>query len=162
MIRRRTWTGILLAIGLSAATCLWAGNDTPIIIGDGSLYIHSEIPWSHYTTDGTAKVHPEAAKAITNVEIVMPNNGKTVDCGRKRCTISIRYGATDIVFASGANGKGLRFTTDHSTFHAGSDEKEILHNDTGSKISSVTVTRGRQILFRETAHGGTKVTIHYE
>ena len=161
MRQRSLWMWALLILGVAAA-CLWAQADTPIIVGDGSLYIRSEVPWSRFAANGNARVHPDAGKAITTVEIVMPNHNANADCARQQCTVSIRYGNTDIVFASGADGKGLRFTTDHSAFHAGSNEKEIAHNDAHSKISSVVVKRGQQTLFTGNASGGTKVTIHYQ
>jgi len=163
MTHFKQWTWILLTVGLAgAAACLWAQVDTPIIVGDGSLTIRSEVPWARFSSSGRDKIHPDTGKAITKVDVVMPNNNRTVDCARQQCTISIRYGTTDMVFATGANGTGLRFTTDHASFHGGSDEKEIAHNDTHSKISRVTVQQGQRTLFTGTASGGTKVTIHYQ
>jgi len=156
------WLWILLIAGLGSLVALSKSIDTPIIVSDGSLYVHSETPWAQFVLEGGAKVHPERGKSITRVEIQMPGNSKIVDCKRQQCKVFLRYGGTALEFSTGADGKTLRFITDHAAFHPGENEKRIRHNDEHSKISLVEVTRGSHVMFTGTASGGTSVTIHYE
>jgi hypothetical protein len=150
---------------LLAAAIMWAQrSDTPIIIADGSLTIESRgVPWANWGGAGSnTRSHPNAGKAVSQVEIAMPGNNQTVTFSGQKCTVAVRYVSTDITVATGNNGQGVQVTTDFGSFHAGATSNHLAHNNANAKISRVTVTRGNQTVFDASASGGTTVTIHYQ
>jgi hypothetical protein len=138
-------------------------NDTPITIADGSLTIESAVPWASYSGSGSnMKVHPHTGKSAAKVVIGRPGNNQTVTFSGEKCTVAVRYASTDITVTTGDDGKGLKVTTDFSSFRDGATPNLLAHNDASSKISHVTVTQGKRTAFDSGASGGTTVTIHYQ
>src|SRR5579872_6349238 len=90
----------ILALALLAAlacAALWAQDDSPIVITDGSLTIESRAPWPSYKTiDATTKAHPDGNRKVASVSITMPGTSKTVNFSNQQCTVQLRYAATDI------------------------------------------------------------------
>ena len=154
----------LLVAAIGGCFQAWAFIDSPIIIADGSLTMESRgVPWANWTNSGsTTKIHPDTGKSVSSVVIVMPGNNQTLTFSAQRCTVAVSYASTSISVTTGNNGQGLQVTTDFSSFHNGADGNHLAHNNTTSKISRVTVTRGTQTVFDATASGGTTVTIHYQ
>jgi hypothetical protein len=164
-LRSRTVVFVtLLTAAIGGCVHLWAQrSDTPIIIADGSLTIESRgVAWANWTNSGSnTKIHPNAGKSVSSVEIAMPGNNRTVACSGRTCTVTVRYASTDITVTTGNNGQGLRLTTDFTSFHNGATGNHLAHNNTTSKISHVVVTGGNPP-FDATASGGTTITIHYQ
>ena len=155
----------LLAAAIGGCVHMWAQNiDTPIIIADGSLTMESRgVPWANYgNSGGNTKVHPNGGKSVTQVEIAMPGNNRTVTFSGQKCTVAVRYASTDITVTTADNGTGLQVITDFGSFHNGATNRHLAHNNATSKISRVTVTQGNQIVFNATASGGPTITIHYQ
>ena len=154
----------LLVAAIAGCVHLWAQNDTPIIIADGSLTIESRgVPWANWGGSGTnTRVHPNAGKAVTQVAITMPGNNQTLPFSGQRCTVAVRYASTDITVTTGNNGRGLQVTSDFSSFRPGATNQHLAHNNATAKISRVTVTRGNQVVFDSPASGGTSVSISYQ
>jgi len=154
----------LLALLLGAAFFLGAqGSDTPIIISDGSLTIDATVPWAGFRdVDATTKSHPQAARSVTKVVVTTGGNSQTFNFSGQKCTVAVRYAATDIVVSTDNTGKALQIKTDYQSFRPGASSNLLAHTNPNAKISSVKVTRGTQTVFTATPSGGTKVAISYQ
>lgn len=154
-----------LALGLLwIAGLTWGqGSDTPIIISDGSLTMESRgVPWSRFAAaDGTRR-HPNANKAVTSVEVTTNGSTQTITFNDEACAVTVRYGATNILVATGDNGRGLHVSTDFGSFHRGASDNHLAHNDPGNHISAVTVRKGNQTVFSSNPNGGTQIVVHYQ
>jgi len=138
------------------------GSDTPIIISDGSLTIDATVPWTGFRDDdATTKSHPHNAKSVTKVVVTAGGNTQTFDFSSQKCTVAVRYAATDIVVSTDNGGKALRIKTDYGSFRKGASDNLMAHTNPSAKISRVTVTRGAQTVFTATPSGGTKISISY-
>jgi len=157
-------TPALLALLLGGALFLGAqGGDTPIIISDGSLTIDATVPWTSFLdADATTKSHPQAAKSVTKVVVTVSGNTRTFDFSSQKCTVAVRYAATDVVVSTNGSGKALQIKTDFASFRPGASSNLLAHTNPSAKISSVTVTRGAQTLLTATPSGGTKISISYQ
>jgi len=152
----------LLAL-LAALCCLWAQDDSPIIISDGSLTIQAAVPWATFTSpDANTKAHPNAGKSVTKVAITMPGHNQTITFSGQKCTVAVRYAATDLTVTTGNNGKGLRVLTDFNSFQPGATANHLAHKNANAKISHVTVTQGTRTVFDNAASGGTRIVISYQ
>jgi len=127
------------------------------------LKMTSKVPWPDYSdSGGKIKTHPHNGKAMTTLEITMPGHNQKLTCStNQKCTVVVSYGATDITFSTGNNGKGLQVNTDFSQFQRGANDGELLHKDPNRKISRLRVTGASQP-FDNTASGGTTIVIHYQ
>jgi hypothetical protein len=156
--------GIVLALlTVSLATvALWAqGNDTPIVILDGSLTMESAVPWAEFRGTGDLRTHPQGSKAITQVTVTMAGRDSAVAFDNEQCVVSVTYAGTDIKVSTGPNGRGLRITP-FGAFQAGNSPNRLAHKDQSGKISHVTISRGGNVVFDAPASGGTKITISYK
>ena len=161
--RDRAWAVALALLALASGFGLWAQNDSPITIMDGSLTIESAVPWARFSSpDAGTRVHPEGTKAVTKVAITMPGHNQTVTFSGQKCTVAVRYASTDITFTTGNNGRGLRMATDFSSFQPGATANHLEHRNRNAKISRVTVTQGSRVVFDNAASGGTKIVISYQ
>jgi hypothetical protein len=154
----------LLALLMGGALFLCAqGGDTPIIISDGSLTIDATVPWSGFRdADATTKSHPQATKSVTKVVVTVSGNTQTFSFSSQKCTVAVRYAATDVVVSTNDSGKALQVKTDFASFRPGASANLLAHTNPNAKISRVTVTRGAQTLFTATPSGGTKISISYQ
>ena len=152
----------LALVAALAALCLWAQDDTPIIISDGSLTLESAVPWPRFTNlSGNSRAHPNAGKAIASVAITMPGHNQTITFSNQRCTVTVSYAGTDVTVDTGNNGRGLRVNTDFSQFQRGATDNQLVHRTTNAKISRVVVVQGNTTVFNNTAAGGTRIVISY-
>lgn len=154
----------LALVSLWIAGLTWAqSSDTPIIISDGSLTMESRgVAWSRFTGTGGTRSHPNAGKAVTSVDVTTNGSTQTINFNNEPCTVTVRYAATNIVVATGNNGRGLRVSTDFTSFHRGASDNHLAHNDTGNHISAVSVRKGSQAVFSANPNGGTQIVIHYQ
>ena len=154
----------LLAVLLGGAVFLSAqGSDTPIIISDGSLTIDATVAWSGFRNpNATIRTHPHTTKSVTRVVVTAGGNTQTFDFSGQKCTVAVRYAATDILVSTDNSGKALQVQTDFGSFRPGASANILAHTNPNSKISSVTVTRGAQTLFTATPSGGTRIAISYQ
>jgi hypothetical protein len=157
-------TPALLALLMGGALFLSAqGGDTPIIISDGSLTIDATVPWSGFRdADATTKSHPQGTKSVTKVVVTVSGNTQTFTFSSQKCTVAVRYAATDVVVSTDDSGKALQVKTDFASFRPGANSNLLAHTNPNAKISRVTVTRGAQTLFTATPSGGTKISISYQ
>ncbi|MBZ5625044.1 MAG: hypothetical protein LAQ69_41030 [Acidobacteriia bacterium] len=155
---------VLLAVLLGGVLFLLAqGSDTPIIISDGSLTIDATVPWTGFrAVNTTTKAHPHTTKSVTKVVVTAGGNTQTFTFSSQKCTVAVRYAATDIVVSTNNSGKGLQIKTDYGSFRPGASSNLMAHTNPDEKISSVTVTRETQTLFAATPSGGTKISISYQ
>src|ERR1039457_6566652 len=163
-LRARLAIPVLLALLLGGALFLCAqGRDTPIIISDGSLTIDATVPWAGFQdADATTKSHPHIAKSVTKVVVTAGGNTQTFDFSSQKCTVAVRYAATDIVVSTNNSGKALQVKTDFGSFRAGARSNLLAHTNPNAKISNVTVTRGAETLVTATPSGGTRISISYQ
>jgi hypothetical protein len=154
----------LLLFLLGGALFLSAqGSDTPIVISDGSLTIDATVPWTNFQdADATTKSHPHTTKSVTKVVVTAGGATQTFNFSSQKCTVAVRYAATDIVVSTDDSGKALRMKTDYGSFRPGARSSLLAHTNPNAKISSVTVTRGAQTVFTATPSGGTKISISYQ
>lgn len=154
----------LLALLMGGALFLCAqGGDTPIIISDGSLTIDATVPWSGFRdADATTKSHPQATRSVTKVVVTVSGNTQTFSFSSQKCTVAVRYAATDVVVSTNDSGRALQVKTDFASFRPGAGSNLLAHTNPNAKISRVTVTRGAQTLFTATPSGGTKISISYQ
>ncbi len=159
-------TGILLALAaavLGGAVCLWAQDPTPIVIGDGSLTMESRgVAWSAYTGAGRTRVHPHTGKRVPTVTVTMPSGTQTLTFNNQKVTVTVQYATTTITVTTGNNGRRLQVDTDFNSFRQGTSPNFLEHTNPNAKISRVTVQRGNQTVFNQTATGGTQVVIGYQ
>jgi hypothetical protein len=156
--------GIILALLIAslAAVALWAqGNDTPIVILDGSLTMESAVPWSQFKGTGDLRTHPVTTKSVTQVLVSIAGTDQTVKFDNEQCVVDVTYAGTDIKVSTGPNGKGLRITP-FGAFRQGDSPNRLAHKDQSAKISHVTISRAGVVVFDAPASGGTKVTISYK
>lgn len=154
---------LALFLGGGALFLFAQGGDTPIIISDGSLTIDATIPWTNFRdVDATTKSHPQGAKSVSKVIVTAGGATQTFTFSGQKCTVAIRYAATDVVVSTDNSGKGLRIKTDYGSFRPGASANLLTHANPNAKISSVTVTRGTQTLFTATPSGGTRISISYQ
>jgi hypothetical protein len=138
-------------------------GDTPIVISDGSLTIDATVPWNGFRdVDATTKSHPQNGRSVTKVVVTTGGNTQTFNFSGQKCTVAVRYAATDIEVSTDNNGKALRIKTDYGSFRPGASSNLLAHTNTNAKISSVKVTRGTQTVFTATPSGGTKISISYQ
>jgi len=162
-LRLRPTVVIVALLLVTFGAYLWA-QDVPITVGDGSLFMRSAVAWTGYSdSGGKIKTHPHNTKAMTRVEITMPGHNQTVTCpNNRKCTVVVSYGATDITFATGNNGRGMQVSTDFTQFHRGANDGELLHNDPNRRISRVVVTGGTPAFDNTASAGSTTIVIHYQ
>jgi hypothetical protein len=91
-------------------------------------------------------------------------NGRsqTISFANQQCTVTARYGNTDITVTTGGDGKALQVTTDFTAFHAGATANHLAHNNTQGRIGAITVKKGTQTVFTGTGNGGTRIVVHYQ
>jgi hypothetical protein len=152
---------LILALLMGTVVALWAqGQDTPIVILDGSLTITSAVSWDQFVGTGNERSHPNASKAITSVQVTMPGKNQTITFSNQQCVVDVIYAGTDIKVISGADGHGLKFSP-FNAFNNGHGSAPLSHKNQTAKISHVTVQQAGKTVFDSAASGGTKVTIHY-
>lgn len=153
----------LLTLFLGGAFFLFS-QDSPIVISDGSLTIDATVPWSTFgNVDATTKSHPQSGRSVTKVLVTVGGVTQPLfTFSGQKCTVTVRYAATDVVVFTGNNGKGLQVKTDFGSFRPGASANLLTHTNSNAKISSVTVTRGTQTLFNAKPSGGTKISISYQ
>jgi len=137
--------------------------DTPIVILDGSLTVHSEVPWGQFTGPGDQKTHPHANSSVRSVVVTV--NGverPAIAFQKQQCTVDVTYAGTDVNVATDANGSNLTFSPFGQFQGAGAND--IQHPNRALKISHITVTRAGVKLVDEDPHstGNTKVAVHYQ
>ena len=154
----------LTLVSLWIAGLTWAqASDTPIIISDGSLTMESRgVAWSRFAGAGGTRRHPNGNKAVTSVEVTTNGSTQTISFNNELCSVTVRYGATNIVVATENNGRSLHVSTDFGSFHRGASDNHLAHNDAGNHISAVTVRKGNQTVLSSNPNGGTQVVIHYQ
>ena len=138
------------------------GGDTPIVVADGSLTLDSAIPWADYTGNGHAKTHPHKGKLMTQVAITMAGKSQTLTLSGKSCAVAVKYASTDIIIATGDDGKSLVVKTDFSSFQPGANPNQLTCKLADSKISRVTITDNHHPAFDASASGGTRLVISYQ
>jgi hypothetical protein len=156
-----------IALALSAAVLCGAGNvsawfsETPIVIGDGSLFMRSSFPWQN---DGHAHHHPHPNSSVTGVDVQLGAAMNSIAVNREKCTVVVTYkGSHSITVSTDERGQKLEVDTDFGRFRRGASDDELRENDDTVKITGVRVTHGGQTQnFQPDAAGGhTTVTIHY-
>lgn len=155
-----TVAALLLAV-LALSILAWAAGDTPIVIADGSLTIHSAVPWSQYTGTGDIKAHPHTTKSVSSIAFKVAGKSQTIPFAGESCNVDLTYAGDHIVFSTGPDGKGISMQG-FTKFGPGSDANTLANNNAHSKISHVTITKGNQQVFDSNAVSGTKITIHYQ
>lgn len=152
----------LLAAAFALSVLGWAfSGDTPIVISDGSLNIHSAVPWSQYTGTGDIKAHPHTTKSVTKVELTVGGKNQTITFAGESFKVDVTYAGGHIVFNTGTDGKGLMMRP-FSAFHQGSNGNVLAHNNANAKIAHVTIIKADKQVFDSDAVSGTKITIHYQ
>jgi len=89
-------------------------------------------------------------------------NTQTFPFSGQKCTVAVRYAATDIVVSTDNGGKALQIKTDYKSYRPGASSNLMAHTNPNAKISRVTVTRGAQTVFTATPSGGTRISISYQ
>ena len=159
--RSLLFAAVVILLAFPGGSPIQAQDDSPVTIADGSLTMDSVTPWTSFTSSGTSsKTHPQTGKAVTQVAITMPGHNQVLTFSGQKCTVAIRYAATDITVTTGNNGRGMRVDTDFNSFRAAGANR-LEHTNRTAKISRVVVTRGNQTLFDNAASGGTKIVISY-
>jgi hypothetical protein len=152
---------VVLALLSAAGVIAWAqGGDTPIVILDGSLSMQSAVPWSQFTGTGDQRFHPNKDGSIAKVVVTVNGKNQSIACNQQSCTVDILYAGTDILLASGVDGKGL-MVSPFSAFDNGATPDMLVHKNQKAKISHVTVSMSGVKLIDLATTGGTKVTISY-
>jgi hypothetical protein len=154
-----------LTVVLGGATyALAQGGDASItIIGDGSLAMQSKVPWTSFSTGSYSRSHPQATKSVTKVEVTTRGSNHAFTYGGEQCSVMLLYENTNVVFATGDDGKKLRVETDWNSFHqAGADTTLLVHNHFGTSMRHVTVMKGGHNVLDSNASGHTSIVIHYE
>jgi hypothetical protein len=152
---------IVLAFLTVAGVAGWASGDTPIVIMDGSLTMQSAVPWNKFTGTGDQRFHPNTGGSITQIVVTVNGKNQTIACNNQSCAVDVTYAGTDILVASGADGKGL-MVAPFSAFDNGSTPDVLVHKNQKAKISHVTVSMSGIKLVDMATTGGTKVTIDYQ
>jgi hypothetical protein len=161
---RQQQKGLVAAIVLTllvAGVTGWASGDTPIVILDGSLSIQSAVPWNQFTGTGDQRYHPNTSGSITRVVVTVNGKNQTIACNNQSCAVDVTYAGTDIIVASGADGKGL-MVMPFSAFDNGSTPDVLVHKNQKAKISHVSVSMSGVKLIDIATTSGTKVTISYQ
>jgi hypothetical protein len=135
-------------------------GDSPIIISDGSLTIHSAASWSQYTGDGDVIHHPDADKSVSSVDTIINGQSQTLTFNKESCTVEVTYGSDHIIF-SAVPGQGLSMRP-FGVFRPGADANTLTHNNPNAGISHVTIGKGLASAVDADASGHTTITIHYE
>ena len=159
---RLTLAALALLLTAIFGARVWAQDDAPVIITDGSLTFQSAVKWPNYSSpDANTKVHPDTGRAVTQVAITMPGHNQTIPFSNQKCTVTVTYNSQDFVFSTGGNGKGLRVTGPLGSLQRGASDNHLVHRTTNKKISRVVVAQGNQTVFDNTAAGGTRIAISY-
>jgi hypothetical protein len=159
---RLTLAALALLLTVMFGARVWAQDDAPVIISDGSLTFQSAVKWSNYSSpDANTKVHPDSGRTVTRVAITMPGHNQTIPFSNQKCTVTVTYNSQDFVFTTGGNGKGLRVTGPLDSLQRGASDNQLVHRITNRKISRVVVAQGNQTVFDNTATGGTQIVISY-
>src|SRR3954470_24499205 len=106
--RSLLFAAVVIMLAFPGGAPIQAQDDSPVTIADGSLTMDSAIPWTSFTGSGaSSKSHPQTGKAVTQVAITMPGHNQVLTFSGQKCTVAIRYAATDITIATGNNGRGM-------------------------------------------------------
>jgi len=159
---------VVLALVAAIVGALWAQDDTPITISDGSLTIESSgFAWTSWGNSGARKTHPAAGrKAVPQVDITLAGVIQPpVPCSGQRCIVDVTYLTTNVNIDSGPNGRNLSVGTNFSSFHSGATPNHLAHNNPNGKISHVTVKQGNVTRFDQAVPANstrkTMIVIHY-
>lgn len=156
-------SAIPFLLALLLCGCLFVfgqGNDTPIIISDGSLNVNATVAWANFTNvNASTKAHPQGGKSVTQVVATVNGNTQTFDFSNQQCTVAIQYAGTDLTVTTNPTGRGLRVVTDYGSFNTNGNV--MSHKNPNSKISKVTISRAGQTVLTASPSGGTRIAISY-
>src|SRR5581483_2765279 len=136
----RLVTLLLLMAALAGTAWLWAQNDSPITISDGSLTIDAAVPWSNFRGSGRNRTHPDGNRRVTQVAVTINGNNQTIGYSGEKCTFTFRYADTDFTVTTGNNGRGMQVSTNFDDFDGGNTNR-LSHKNRNSRISHVHVTK---------------------
>ncbi len=152
----------LLALAAASGRLLAQGGDTPIIISDGSLKMHSGVRWADYPQETpTRRRHPNNGKHISSVEVLLAGNTTAVPFSNQQCEVTVTYAGMDVVLTTNPTGRNLKIETNWSAFQAGATPNDLEHTNPTSSISRVIVKRDGTAVVDQSPSGGTRITVHY-